>query len=234
MARRLCCAVLISDAIVAQRAPSSQRSPARPIGLSSYTLEDECSTFFQRLIVYTSSGFPTMPGSPSLFGRNGTSRAKRVFGGRESIPRKACFSRPSLRVRIRAHQPFVLNSNHHALAAGLGLSRCARVSAATGLASKWPMPGRLQLCDNWKLRRARFSSSCSVIAAVVLLGSKRPQMSRSGFRLSIPLALRYQRNGQAEPASAHLPPRFSTRATPLPQSRQGQRTARASQFPVVT
>ena len=62
-----------------------------------------------------------------------------------------------------------MNRNDHAWAAGLFLSRAPLASAATGVASKLPLPCTLQLCDIWKMRRAQFLLIVATVAAFALI-----------------------------------------------------------------
>ena len=62
-----------------------------------------------------------------------------------------------------------MNWNDHAWAAGLCVSGAPPASAATGVASKLPLPCTLQLCDIWKVRRAQFFLIVATVAAIALI-----------------------------------------------------------------
>ena len=105
---------------------------------------------------------PATAGIPSLFGRNGTSRAERVFGGRKSIPppQRAFHSTPSVLHMSHIHS-FLVNRNDHAWVAGLCVWGVPPASAAKGAAAKRPLGGVLRLCDIWKVRRVQFFLAAS-------------------------------------------------------------------------
>src|SRR4029077_7366310 len=76
---------------------------------------------------------------------------------------------PSRRVTDKAHHSLLVNWNDHAWAAGLYVSRAPPASAATGVASKLPLPCTLRFCDIWKMRRAQFLPIVATVAAFALI-----------------------------------------------------------------
>jgi len=62
-----------------------------------------------------------------------------------------------------------VNRNDQAWAAGLCIFGAPLASAATGVASKLPLPCTLQLCDIWKMRRAQFVLIVATVAAFALI-----------------------------------------------------------------
>ena len=69
----------------------------------------------------------------------------------------------------KAHHGLLMNRNDHAWAADLCVSRAPPASAATGVASKRPMPGRLQLCDIRKAPRAPFFLIVAAVSGIRFL-----------------------------------------------------------------
>ena len=82
------------------------------------------------------------------------------------------FSCQSRRVTDKAHHGLLVNRNDHAWA---GRSLCMGGAASErcdGGSGKAGMPGRLQLCDIWKMQRAQFLNSrfdCRIVLFVRLL-----------------------------------------------------------------
>ena len=69
----------------------------------------------------------------------------------------------------KAHHGLLVNRNDHARAAGLWVLGAPLASAATGVASKRPMPGRLQLCDIRKAPRAPFFLIVAAVSGIRFL-----------------------------------------------------------------
>lgn len=122
----------------------------------------------QRLIVHDLTGFPeTDPataGISSLFELTGRVRLREFSENERRYHRQNAFfhSTPSV-LHMRHIHSLLVNWNDHAWVAGFGVSRTPRASAATGVTSKRPMPGRLQSCD---IRKAPLAPLFLVVAAV--------------------------------------------------------------------
>jgi hypothetical protein len=121
----------------------------------------------------TSPGFrrpiPATAGIPSLFELTGRVAPSEFSEDESRYHRKTCFSLHSQRVTDESHHSLLVNRNDHAWAAGLCVSGAPRASAATGVASKRPMPGRLQLCAIQKAPRAPFLLVVAVVSAIPFL-----------------------------------------------------------------
>ena len=92
----------------------------------------------------------------------------------------------------KAHHSLLVNRNDHAWAAGLWVLGAPLASAATGVAAKLLLLGRLQVSDTWKARRAKFF--LVVLTAAVMPFLFTPNASATGAKAGSPCSFLCQRH----------------------------------------